>query len=114
MPSFHSFVAVWIGMLLVLAISIPFFGLQLALCILLFKLVGGPGVFVGSLALLPFTLRFHERFFVPTMRELTGEDEGLGFFETAQRTVPQVFQIVRKHLGVLRAELVAAFRRKKG
>jgi hypothetical protein len=108
MPNFQNFVAVWIGMMLVLGLVLAFAAPLMALMMLLLKLFGGGGIFLGAITLVPVWFWIGVRFFFPVMKQIRLVHDGPAV------TVGQMIQIVGKHLGTLRSDFVAVFLWVKG
>jgi hypothetical protein len=101
-----GYIALWIGMLLVMAVIIPAFVLVAAVVLLSQALLGEElGVGVASIAIAPAWIWFCFRFFFPAMLQIIWIDGRYVLFALHRVTVRRMIGVVSAQLSVLRSDL---------
>jgi hypothetical protein len=102
----EGYFAVWIGMLLVMAVTVPVLVFVAAVVLLSQALLGEElGLGVASIAIAPVWIWFAFRFFFPTMLQIIWIDGRPALFALHRVTVRRMIGVVTAQLSVLRLDL---------
>jgi hypothetical protein len=101
----EGYVAVWIGLLLLLAVTMVFAATAMAFFLMLWALLGESGIWAGSLILVPLWLWICFRFFFPAMSKIIWIDGRPALLAFHRVTPRRMIGVTTVQLAVLRSDL---------
>jgi hypothetical protein len=108
----EGYIAVWIGMLLVMAVFLPVLVLLMAILLLLQALLGdNVGLGAAAIVIVPVWIWFCFRFFFPAMLQIIWIDGRYVLFALHRVTARRMTGVVKTQLSVLRSDLRRLFTR---
>jgi hypothetical protein len=108
----EGYIAVWIGMLLVMAVFLPVLVLLVAIMLLLQALLGDDvGLGAAAIVIVPVWIWFCFRFFFPAMLQIIWIDGRYVLFALHRVTTRRMTGVVKTQLSVLRSDLRRLFTR---
>ena len=113
MPYLVGYVAVWIGLLLVMAVFMTFAVPVMAILLLLQAVLGEVGIGVGAIIVAPAWIWLCFRFFLPAMAQIIWIDDRPALFVLHRVTPARMISVVTAQIAVLRSD-VRSFSRRIG
>lgn len=114
MPYLVGYFAVWIGLLLVMAVFIAFAVPAMAILLLLQALLGEFGIGVGAVIVAPAWIWLCFRFFFPAMIQMIWIDGRPALFALHRVTPRRMIDVVTAQIAVLRSDLQSFSQRIRG
>lgn len=105
MPYLVGYFAVWVGLLLVMAVCMAFFVPAVAIILMLQAFFGEGGIRVGALIIALAGLWPCFRFFFPAMLQIIWIDGRPALFALNRVTPRRMIAVVKTQLAVLRSDL---------
>jgi hypothetical protein len=102
---FVGYFALWIGLLLVMAVLMAFAVPVMAILLLLQAFLGEVGIGVGAVIVAPAWIWLCFRFFFPTLLQIIWIDGRPAIFALSSATPRRVIGVVTAQLAILRSDL---------